>query len=64
MVRPNGLFAHARGAPCLGRCPGTWRSPSSRAWSCGSSRGALSQFNDLQLATMAYYFCAVAGLTC
>jgi branched-chain amino acid transport system permease protein len=25
--------------------------------------GALSQFNDLQLATMAYYFCAVAGLT-
>jgi branched-chain amino acid transport system permease protein len=25
--------------------------------------GALSAFNDLQLATMAYYFCAVAGLT-
>ena len=25
--------------------------------------GALSQFNDLQLATMAYSFCAVAGLT-
>jgi branched-chain amino acid transport system permease protein len=25
--------------------------------------GLLSQFNDLQLATMAYYFCAVAGLT-
>src|SRR3954468_20686206 len=25
--------------------------------------GQLSQFNDLQLATMAYSFCAVAGLT-
>jgi branched-chain amino acid transport system permease protein len=25
--------------------------------------GALGQFDDLQLATMAYYFCAVAGLT-
>ena len=33
MVRPNGLFAHARDAACLACCA-TWRSPRSRASRC------------------------------
>ena len=71
MVRPNGLFTARRRGGCDGRA---CRRPDARCatWLIAAGRGrrrcylltdALSPFDNLQLATMAYYFVAVAGLT-
>ena len=63
MVRPDGLFAHAGDDGVSSLLRHLRASPAVAGGRAVRAERALSQFHNLQLATMAYYFVAVAGLT-